>query len=264
MPITTVLFDLGSTLIYSKKPWPPIFEQADRALVEVLQRAGIVMNSASFYAEFDTFLDTCYAQRGTGTVEITTSTSLAELLARKGFRNVPEAVVREALDAMYAVTQQNWVLEDDAIQTLEILQERGYRLGMISNTSDDKNVQQLVDRWKLRPYFESIVTSAGCGIRKPDERIFRLALDHFEVSPEAVAMVGDTLEADILGANQIGIHSIWITRRVEGPDFEARPLRESIDHSTAYRSDAYRSESLRPDATIIRLNEIPSLLAAVA
>jgi putative hydrolase of the HAD superfamily len=259
MPITTVLFDLGSTLIYSKKPWPPIFEQADRALVEGLQRGGIVMNSASFYADFDTFLDTYYAQRGTGTVEITTSASLAELLARKGFRNVPGAVIREALDAMYAVTQQNWVLEDDAIPTLEMLRERGCRLGMISNTSDDKNVQQLVDRWELRPYFESIITSAGCGIRKPDERVFRLALDHFGVPPEATAMVGDTLEADILGANQIGIRSIWITRRVEGPDFEARPLRESIDHSTAYRS-----ESLRPDATISRLNEIPSLLAAVA
>jgi putative hydrolase of the HAD superfamily len=160
---------------------------------------------------------------------------------------------------MYAITQQNWYLEDDAIPTLEMLRERGYRLGMISNTSDDKNVQQLVDRWKLRPYFEIIITSAGCGIRKPDERIFRLALDHFDVPPEATAMVGDTLEADILGANQIGIRSIWITRRVEGPDFEARPLRERIDHSTAYRS-----ESLRPDATISRLNEIPSLLAAVA
>jgi HAD superfamily hydrolase (TIGR01662 family) len=259
MPITTVLFDLGSTLLYSKDPWPPIFERADRALVEALQHGGIVMNSASFYADFDTFLDNYYTQRGTGTVEITTFTSLTELLAQKGFRNVPGAVIREALDAMYAVTQQNWVLEDDAIPTLDMLRERGYRLGMISNTSDDKNVQQLVDRWGLRPYFEFIVTSAGCGIRKPDERIFRLALDHFEVPPEATAMVGDTLEADILGANQIGIHSIWITRRVESPDFEARPLRERIDHSTAYRS-----ESLRPDATISRLNEIPSLLAAVA
>ena len=259
MPITTVLFDLGSTLLYSKDPWPPIFERANRALVEVLQRAGIVMNSASFYAEFDNFLDTYYDQRGMGTVEVSTPTSLTELLARKGFRNVPEAIIREALDAMYAITQQNWYLEDDAIPTLEILQKHGYRLGMISNTSDDKNVQQLVDRWQLRPYFEFIVTSAGCGIRKPDERIFRLALDHFDVSPEATAMVGDTLEADILGANQIGIHSIWITRRVEGPDFEAGPLQESIDYSIAYRS-----ESLRPDATISRLDEIPSLLAAVA
>jgi putative hydrolase of the HAD superfamily len=259
MPITTVLFDLGSTLIYSKNPWLPIFEQADRALVEVLQRGGIVMNSASFYADFDTFLDNYYAQRGTGTVEITTSTSLAELLARKGFRNVPGAVIRDALDAMYAVTQKNWVLEDDAIPTLEILWERGYRLGMISNTSDDKNVQQLVDLWGLRSYFEFIVTSAGCGVRKPDERIFRLALDHFEIPPEATAMVGDTLEADILGANQIGIYSTWVTRRVAGPD-PSTGLRRERSGERSGRS----SPPIQPDATVSTLSAIPSILAAIA
>lgn len=259
MPITTVLFDLGSTLIYSKNSWPPIFEQANQALVEGLQRGGIVMNSASFYAEFDTFLDNYYAQRGTGTVEITTSTSLAELLARKGFRNVPEAVVRDALDAMYAVTQQNWVLEDDAIPTLEILRGRGYRLGMISNTSDDKNVQQLVDRWKLRPFFETIITSAGCGIRKPDERIFRLALNHFEVPPGRAAMVGDTPDADILGANQIGMYSIWVTRRVAGPDPVTGFRRERADE----RSEQ-SSPPIQPDATVGKLSEIPSIFAFVA
>ncbi len=259
MPLTTVLFDLGSTLIYSKNPWPPIFERADRALVEVLQRGGFVMNSASFYADFNTFLDTYYAQRGTGTVEITTSTSLAELLARKGFRNVSGAVIREALDAMYAVTQQNWVLEDDAIPTLEILREHGCRLGMISNTSDDKNVQQLLDRWGLRSYFEFIVTSAGCGVRKPDERIFRLALDHFGVRPEAAAMIGDTLEADILGANRIGMYSIWITRRVTGPD-PAPSLRR--ERSSDRSKQSY--PPIQPDATVSKLSEIPSLLASVA
>ena len=115
------------------------------------------------------------------------------------------------------ITQQNWYLESDAIPTLQTLRDHGYRLGMISNTSDDKNVQQMVDRWELRPFFETIVTSAGVGFRKPDERIFRPALNHFGVPPEQVAMVGDSLEADILGANLSGIYSIWITRRVSLP-----------------------------------------------
>jgi HAD superfamily hydrolase (TIGR01662 family) len=160
---------------------------------------------------------------------------------------------------MYAVTQQNWVLEDDAIPTLEMLRERGYRLGMISNTSDDKNVQQLVDRWGLRSYFDFIVTSAGCGIRKPDERIFRSALDHFEVLPEATAMVGDTLEADILGANQIGMYSIWITRRIAGPD-PAPGLRRKRSGELSGQS----SPPIQPDATVSTLSAIPSILATVA
>jgi HAD superfamily hydrolase (TIGR01662 family) len=233
-----VFFDFGSTLIYTKDPWPPIYEQADRALVDVLQKAGIPLDFRTFSSEFETFLDSYYAERGASTIEKTTLSVLREILATNGFQSVPDLTLREALDAMYAVTQQNWYLEEDAIPTLEVLRECGLRLGMISNTSDDENVQQLLDRWELRRYFENIITSAGCGIRKPDERIYRLALETFNVPAEQTAMVGDTLDADILGANRMGIKSIWITRRVAG-----------LDPSPA-----------KPDAIVSTLSEIPAIL----
>jgi HAD superfamily hydrolase (TIGR01662 family) len=241
--LEVIFFDLGSTLIYSKDPWPPIYKQADQALVDVLQRAGIPLEVNTFSSKFGTFLDSYYAWRGAGTDEKTTFSLLGELLEQNGFKDTPPALVRAALDANYAVTQRNWYLEADAIQTLVILREKGYRLGMISNTSDDWNVQQLVDRYELRPYFDSILTSAGCGIRKPDKRIFQLALDNFGVAPEQAAMVGDSLEADILGANQMGMYSIWITRRAEVPD--------------------EGELSIQPQAVIMALDQIPSLLAEV-
>jgi putative hydrolase of the HAD superfamily len=131
-------------------------------------------------------------------------------------------------------------LEHDAIHTLAAIRRGGYRLGAISNTSDDKNVQQLIDRWGLRGYFEQIVTSAGCGIRKPDPAIFRLALDHFRVRPRAAAMIGDTPEADIMGANGLGMYAIWITRRSEKTD----------------------PAPARPDAVVRTLEEVPGALAA--
>jgi HAD superfamily hydrolase (TIGR01662 family) len=215
LQLKVVFFDLGSTLIYSKDPWAPIYEHADRELVNELLHAGIPLNEGSFSSEFDTFLASYYAMRGNGTLETTTFSALQELLEQKGFHNVPDEQIRAALDAMYAITQKNWYLELDAIPTLEKLRSQGYRLGMISNTSDDINVQQIVDRDQLRSYFEVIITSAGCGIRKPDERIFQLALDHFGIPPGQAVMVGDTLEADILGANRLGMYSIWITRRVQ-------------------------------------------------
>ena len=56
-------------------------------------------------------------------------------------------------------------------------------------------------------------------------------------------MVGDTLEADILGANQMGIYSIWITRRVTVP--EEGEL------------------AIQPQAVITSLDQIPGLLADV-
>lgn len=242
MPITALLFDLGSTLIYSRDPWPPIYEEADQALLGVLRQAGFDLDPGSLFPDgCDTFLDSYYAERGDGAVEKTTPTALRELLAANGFPQTDETTLRAALDALYGVTQANWYLEEDALPTLQALLGQGYRLGMISNTSDDKNVQQLVDRWGLRPFFEVIVTSAGCGIRKPDGRIFQVALDHFRVPSATAAMIGDTPEADVLGANRMGLHAIWITRR-------------------AVRSDP---SPARPDATISRLDEIPSLLAAL-
>ncbi len=144
---------------------------------------------------------------------------------------------------MYAVTQQNWFLEDDALSTLEELKKLGYRLGLISNTSDDNNVQGLLDRWRLRSYFETIITSAALGIRKPDPRIFREALDHFHALPGEAAMVGDMLNADVLGANQAGIYSIWITRRIKLPD--------------------EGELEIQPQAVVSALQQIPALLTEV-
>ena len=241
--IKVVFFDLGSTLVYSKYPWPPIYEQADQALIEVLRRTGIEMDLLSFYTEFGGFIRSYYEYATNDNLEKTAFTYLREMLSRKGFRSVPDPVMRAALDALYAVTQQNWYLEEDAIPTLEALRSRGYRLGMISNTSDEKNVQGIVDHWKLRPFFEAIVTSAELGIRKPDGRIFQTALDRFRIKPEAAVMVGDTLGADVLGANRSGIYSIWITRRAQVPE-EGELV-------------------IQPQAVVTTLYQIPDLLLEV-
>jgi HAD superfamily hydrolase (TIGR01549 family) len=237
MPIQVVLFDLGSTLIYSREPWPPIYRRADRALVAVLQSAGIPVTPGDFAAEYDTFMDRYYARRDRGGEEPTSYAVLRELLHDNGVPSVPDPVLRAALDAEYAVLQANWHAEEDARPTLEALQARGYRLGMVSNTSDDKNVQQLVDNWGFRPFFEIIVTSAAVGIRKPDERIFQVALNHFGVPPAGAAMVGDMPSADLEGANRLGMFSIWITRRAPDPD-----------------------PAIRPQASVATLIEIPDLL----
>jgi HAD superfamily hydrolase (TIGR01662 family) len=241
--IQVVFFDLGSTLVYSKDPWLPFYEEADRALVEMLCRAGVGIDPASFYTEFSGFIRSYYDKPAADNLEKTTFTVLRDMLSRKGFRSVPEPILRSALEAMYAVTQKNWYLEEDAIPTLETLKSRGYRLGLISNTSDDKNVQGIVDRWGLRPFFETIVTSAELGIRKPDARIFKAALDRIRVQPEAAVMVGDMLEADVLGANQSGIYSIWITRRIQMP--EEGEL------------------AIKPQAVITALDQIPDLLVEI-
>lgn len=238
--IKVIFFDLGSTLIYSKDPWPPIYEKADRALAASLSLSGIKIDRSSFHTGVGGFLSSYYENFIQDNIEKTSFSVLREILVKKGIMNTPDEVLRSALKAMYAVTQQNWYLEEDALSTLESLKSIGYHLGLISNTSDDANVQVIVDHWGIRPYFEFIITSASLGIRKPDPRIFQVALDHFDVQPQAAVMVGDMLNADVLGANQIGIYSIWITRRVKLP--EEGEL------------------AIQPQAVVTTLDQIPELL----
>ncbi|HEY9151296.1 MAG TPA: HAD family hydrolase, partial [Anaerolineales bacterium] len=117
----------------------------------------------------------------------------------------------------------------------------GFRLGLISNAADDENTQTLIDKGGFRPYLEFIVSSAAFGKRKPHPAIFQAALDYFHVNANQAVMVGDLVTTDILGARQIGMKSIWITRRVV---------------ETANRLN------IKPDAVVSSLHEIPPLLSA--
>lgn len=236
-----LFFDLGDTLIYDRDPWPPILKEADSALRRSLAEAGHEL-PADAYRGFDTIFDLYYHQRRDSDLEPTTSQLLTELLHDQGL-HPPEPVLRAAVRALYAVTQDNWHVEPGAATTLKKLKEHGYRLAVISNASDDENVQALVDKAGLREFLELTLSSAACGIRKPHPRIFRTAIDHFGVHPERTAMIGDTLEADVLGANRMGMYSIWITRRAPGP-----PEGEL---------------NVQPDAVISKLGDLPGLLADI-
>ncbi|HLE15621.1 MAG TPA: HAD family hydrolase, partial [Anaerolineales bacterium] len=150
-----LLFDLGSTLIYFDTDWPQVFNQANGALIGSLESLGLALDDG-FQQEFSTRLGQYYAERDAEFIEYTTAYVLRTLLAERGYPNLPEDSLRIALRAMYAVSQAHWQAEEDAIPTLETLRRVGYRLGMISNAADDEDVQTLVEKANLRPYFEFI------------------------------------------------------------------------------------------------------------
>ncbi|HBG75024.1 MAG: hypothetical protein A2X25_04545 [Chloroflexi bacterium GWB2_49_20] len=230
--IKVILFDLGKTLMFSRFPWPEIFSRADIALFNILEASGFSSVPQFTPDEFQVCLNNYYDQRNIDLVELSASFVLRDFLTSKGYVNVPNPVIRQALDAMYAITQSNWFIEEDTIPTLKELIKRGFRLGLISNAADDRDVQQLVDRLDLRPHFEFILTSAACGRRKPHPLIFKNALTYFSVEPRQAAMVGDTLMADISGAENLGIYSIWLTRHVQLPPDGDLPVQPQAVIST--------------------------------
>ncbi len=240
-PVELVLFDLGGTLFYEAGPWPDLYRRADAELWSVLRRAGVGLAPPGLYGGAGTLFECYNGHPSPDLRETTMLVFLDDLLRAKGYA-LDEETLRAALRAMYAVTQGNWRVEDDTIRTLRLLKSDGFRIGAVSNGADDENTQALVDRSGVRPYLEFLVSSAACGWRKPDPRIFRLALDHFSIPPERVVMVGDNYEADVVGGHGAGMQAIWITRRV------APPLPE-MSRGT-------------PEATVATLSEIPPLLEA--
>lgn len=212
--IRAVFFDLGKTLIYPKDAWQPISLASDKALTKSLIDNGIGVDANAFPYEFIVRLNNYYTYREETLRETTTFRLLRDLLAEKGFRDVPAPILRAALDAKYAITQTNWDIEDDAHACLNSLRSKGYELALLSNAGDDPDVQTLLDKHKLRHYFSHIRTSAAAGFRKPHAYLFEEALRILGLSPQQCVMVGDTLAADILGANKLGIYSVWINRRV--------------------------------------------------
>jgi HAD superfamily hydrolase (TIGR01549 family) len=222
--IKYVFFDLGSTLIYSKDPWGPFFQAGNLMLAEVLHRAGVASSGKMLQEEFGNFLEKFYAGYSPNdTAERTMFSVLRAMLTEKGYRTVPDLVLCSALEKLYSILNRNWYPEEDALPTLNLLQETGHHIGLISNTADDAHVQRLVDNFGFRPLLDFVITSSSFGIRKPDSRIFQAALDHFGAKAEETAMVGDLPEADVLGANRMGMFSIWITRRAGDPNPDIAP-----------------------------------------
>lgn len=207
--------------MHARGDWSPVYERADQALGKKLRKYNIKVDSKIFRARVYEY----YEQRDKDYQETTYHFVLRELLKELGYAEIPESVLRSALDALYSVTQSNWQLEEDSIVTLQNLKSQNYKLGIFSNAGDDKDVQELIENFGIRPYFDFVLTSAACFYRKPHPRAFEIALAQWNISPNEAVMVGDSLEADIYGAKNSGMQTIWITRRALFKDEDIRRIK---------------------------------------
>jgi putative hydrolase of the HAD superfamily len=101
------------------------------------------------------------------------------------------------------------------VDTLGELRRRGIRTGLITVCSED-----VVDVWEETPFaglFDAEVFSCSCGLRKPDARIYELALDQLGVAPSEALFVGDGANDELAGAERVGMRALLIHRPGEEP-----------------------------------------------
>ena len=102
-----------------------------------------------------------------------------------------------------------------ARETLDELRRRGLRLALITNGQSHLQRAKL-QRFDLEPYFDVICVEGEMGFGKPDRRAFESALAGLGLGPDETWMVGDNLTWDILGAQALGIFSVWHDARRRG------------------------------------------------
>jgi putative hydrolase of the HAD superfamily len=106
---------------------------------------------------------------------------------------------------------------------LAALRERGTAIVVVSNW--DVSLHGVLERTRLRPLVDAVVTSAEFGAAKPDPAIFAHALELAGgVAPRDAVHAGDSVEADVEGARAAGIPAVLVARDGESAPAGVRAI----------------------------------------
>ena len=104
-------------------------------------------------------------------------------------------------------------LFDGTLEILEYLVEK-YNLHIITNGFQEVQLLKLKNSG-IYSYFETVTTSEEVGVKKPNPLVFRAALRKAKTQSVQSIMIGDTFEADILGAEAVGMRTLYYNYRKE-------------------------------------------------
>lgn len=116
-----------------------------------------------------------------------------------------------------------------AVETIAALSASEIGLAIVSDI-DTPDAHLMLDTLDVLNHFDHITTSEAVGYTKPDERMFRDALEAMDADPTRTIMIGDRYDHDIAGAAALGIETVGYGADARGPkaDHEIDDLRELL------------------------------------
>ena len=222
--LQAVFLDIGDTVMRPNPSWEHVYaaafaeygiEVTPEQLLPALRKA-YHHGGWGFEGGFEPTIETSFRR----TVEIDQA-AIAEL----GLGPMPDAFFHR-LSELFTVTS-NWHVFPDAPPVLDALRARGLTVGAVSNWV--WSLPELLHSLELMSKFDFIAVSSRIGFEKPHPAIFRWALEQAGAAPDAVIHVGDHLDADVRGAEAVGISGVLIDR-----------------------AGRYSPDDLPPDVTVIR------------
>lgn len=147
-------------------------------------------------------------------------TVFAGLLSACGGSSAPEeAAAFAALFRRHSLTRLERKPYTDGL--LAALRGAGYRAGLVSNTEallTDYDLAAL----NLAGRFDAVVLSSRAGVKKPDRRIFEMALGQLRAAPGECVFIGDNPADDIAGALSAGMDAVYLAEEGEAPEIAGR------------------------------------------
>jgi putative hydrolase of the HAD superfamily len=223
-----VIFDMGGTLMRFVRPgsgsWRELEEPGIRGVYQYLLEQGhpIAAHEDAFVETMFQRLAEGWEQSTGGHINLRAVDWIASGAADHDL-TLDEVALLEAARRYARSIRAGVRATEGAVATLAALRERGYRLGLISNTiwPAEFHLEDLAEIGVL-PYLEHLIFSGEAGIWKPNPQIFRHALDALGAEPGAAIFVGDSPREDIRGAQAVGMRAVWLRSR-EFPLGDAQP-----------------------------------------
>lgn len=219
--VRCILFDLGDTLWYRKDvaSWRQLEAVSNQHAVIILRQHVAPkflpsINDAALGKRLREALEGEVRSIILQNPEIEPNGPLTvvQVLHQWGIKNVDVALGEAIFEALRIRVPASRTLFDDVPSTLAALRQRGFQLGVVTNRlwggepfRKDLQTVGLLNYFDLR----HIAVSGDLGVRKPNPAIFLHVLNEFQVPSEEAVMVGDSLPADIIGGQRLGLFSVW-------------------------------------------------------
>lgn len=218
MALEAVFFDLGDTLFdFAPVDTRAVFEQGALSTYDCLKRRGHSLPPFRRYFRMHyNAVRWAYVWAFIRRREFDTLGLVRKLCNRM---HVPTADgdLAELAWRCYQPLIDHTTVADDVVGTLQFLQERGLKLALISNTfvppfALDKHLEMT----GLLSYFPVRVYSSEVRYRKPDRRIFQIAMQRAGVSAQRTLFIGDMIRTDMKGARRVGMTTVLRQPGVNG------------------------------------------------
>jgi putative hydrolase of the HAD superfamily len=197
-----VIFDLFGTLVDN-------FSLREHEGI-VRQMAAVVSAPSDGFLRL--WLDT-FNERATG-IFPNPEANIGHICSKLGVQ-VEEAKIKQSARLRFDYEARSMTPRADALEVLSNLKSRGYKTGLISDSSAEAPVI-----WKETPFAPLIdvaVFSCLVGFRKPNPQIYHLAAKHLGVEPQACLYIGDGSSQELTGANGVGMHAVLLSVPDDNP-----------------------------------------------